>query len=352
MKDNQVKKNPLSFQLNPNDFLPADADEKKELVVMRQSVSYWKDGFKRLTKKKVPMTALIVIVIIMIFAFIVPSFYPYSYEQQVRGSENLDPMQYSDEELAAIDQGEKVFPHIFGTDNLGRDLGIRVMMGSRVSLMVGLVASLIVLIIGTIYGSISGYFGGRVDNIMMRIVDIIYSVPDILVIILLMVTIKEPLSALFNSSSIFDGLATLGVPLISIFITFSLLYWVGMGRIIRGQVLVLKEQEYVNAARALGASHIRIIAKHLIPNCIGMIIVTATLQIPSAIFTESFLSFIGIGVSAPMPSLGSLSATALDGIYSYPYRLIIPAVTLSVIILAFNLLGDGLRDVFDPKLKE
>lgn len=350
--ENNLKKNPLSFHINSDDFLPASADEKKELVIMRQSVSYWRDGFKRLSKKTVPMVALLAIVIVMIFAFIVSSFYPYSYEEQIRGSENLGPMEYSDEEQVLMEQGEKVFPHIFGTDNLGRDLTIRVMMGTKVSLMVGLVASLIVLIIGTVYGSIAGYFGGRVDNIMMRIVDIIYSVPDILIIILLMVTLKTPLRALFDSSDIFNGLSTLGIPLISIFITFSLLYWVSMARIVRGQSLILKEQEYVNAAKALGGSHKRIITKHIIPNSIGMIIVTATLQIPAAIFTESFLSFLGIGVSAPMPSLGSLSAMALDGIYSYPSRLVAPALTLSIIILAFNLLGDGLRDVFDPKLKE
>ena len=208
------------------------------------------------------------------------------------------------------------------------------------------------LLIGSIYGSVAGYFGGKVDLIMMRIVDIIYSVPDILIIILLQVTLKAPLQTLFDSSPVFDGLNRVGVGLISIFITFSLLYWVSMARIVRGQVMTLKEQEFVTAAKALGASNGRIIRKHLLPNCIGTLIVTATLQIPSAIFTEAFLSFLGLGVAAPMASLGSLASDAINSINSYPYRLFIPAAAISIIILAFNLFGDGLRDAFDPKLKK
>jgi len=187
--------------------------------------------------------------------------------------------------------------------------------------------------------------------IMMRVVDIIYTVPDILIIILLMVTLKYPLQDLANNVPGFAWINTIGIGLISIFIVFSLLYWVGMARIVRGQILTLKEQEYVTAARALGASHRRIIGKHLLTNCMGPLIVTTTLQIPSAIFTESFLSFIGIGVQAPMPSLGSMAANAIGGIYSYPHRLFAPAIMISLIILSFNLLGDGLRDAFDPKLK-
>ncbi|NTW70908.1 MAG: ABC transporter permease [Eubacteriaceae bacterium] len=319
---------------------------------MRESVSYWKDGFTRLLKKKLAMTALAFIVFVLFFAFVFPSFYPYRYEQQIRGSEDLRPFEYSQEEQAKIDGGESVAPHYLGTDSLGRDMMIRIMMGTRISLLVGLIASFIILIIGSVYGAISGYFGGRTDMIMMRIVDIIYTVPDILVIILLMVTLKEPLKILFEKNEFLSKLGVIGPGLIAIFITFSLLYWVGMARIIRGQVMMIKEQEFVTAARALGASSSRIITKHLLPNCIGTIIVTTTLQIPSAIFTESFLSFLGLGVSAPMPSLGSLAADAISGITSYTYRLIAPAVVISIIILAFNLLGDGLRDVFDPKLKK
>jgi oligopeptide transport system permease protein len=185
---------------------------------------------------------------------------------------------------------------------------------------------------------------------MMRIVDIIYTIPDILIIILLSVTLKYPLLNLATLPG-FGWINTLGVGLISIFIVFTLLYWVGMARIVRGQVMALKEQEYVTAARALGAGHSRIIRKHLLVNCIGTLIVTTTLQIPASIFTESFLSFLGLGVNAPMPSLGSLASQAISGINSYPYRLFAPAIAISIIILAFNLLGDALRDAFDPKLK-
>ncbi|NLV36318.1 MAG: ABC transporter permease [Clostridiaceae bacterium] len=345
------KKKPLSFQLDVSDFLPAEQEEKQSLVVMRKSVSFWKDGLRRFSRNTIAMISLVAIILIMIFAFVVPYFYPYSYEQQIRGSENLAPMQYSQQELELKENGESVFPHILGTDSLGRDTMIRLMMGSRVSLLVGIVASILVLLIGSTYGAIAGYFGGKVDLIMMRLVDIIYTVPDILIIILLMVTLKYPLQELAYSSPAFEWINTVGVGLICIFIVFALLYWVGMARIVRSQILSLKEQEFVTAARALGASHGRIIRKHLLTNCMGTLIVTTTLQIPSSIFTESFLSFIGIGVAAPMPSLGSMASTAIDGIVSYPYRLLAPAIMISLIILSFNLIGDGLRDAFDPKLK-
>lgn len=347
----EKKKNPLSFQLDVSDFLPAEESEKQSMVIMRESTSFWKDGFRRLRKNKLAMISLVVIVLVMIAAFIVPSFYPYAYEQQIRGSENLGPMEYSKQEQEQMAAGEKVFPHILGTDSLGRDTMTRLLMGSRISLLVGIVASTIILIIGSIYGSIAGYYGGKVDMIMMRAVDIIYTVPDILVIILLSVTLKFPLRNLAANIPGFQWIDTVGVGLISIFIVFSLLYWVGMSRIVRSQILTLKEQEYVLAAKAMGASGKRIIKKHLLTNSIGTLIVTTTLQIPSSIFTESFLSFLGLGVSAPMPSLGSMASQAIGGINSYPIRLLAPAVMISLIILSFNLLGDGLRDAFDPKLK-
>lgn len=347
-----MNKNPLSFQLDlkPEDFLPASEEEKQSLVVMRESVSFWKDGFRRLFKNKVAVVSLAVIVLVIIFSFFVPSFYPYSYETQIRGAENLAPMEYSEKEQARIDAGEKIFPHVFGTDKLGRDYAIRVMMGSRISLSVGLIATAIILVIGSLYGSIAAFFGGWVDLVMMRIVDVIYTVPDILLIVLISFALKAPLEKLAVTPG-FGWVQTLGTNLISIFIVFALLYWVSMARMVRSQVLTLKESEYVTAARALGAKNGRIIRKHLLTNCIGTLIVTTTLQIPSSIFTESFLSFLGLGVAVPMPSLGSLASEAMNGMNTYPYLLFIPALLISLIILSFNLLGDGLRDAFDPKLK-
>ena len=261
---------------------------------------------------------------------------------------------YSNKELERKAAGEKVFPHVFGTDDQGRDIMVRVMVGARVSIIVGICAAILVLIIGALYGSISGYCGGMVDNVMQRIVEIIYSIPEMLIILLLSATLKPALEQFQNSGNgVFQKLVTLlGPNLISMFIAFGLLYWVTMSRIIRGQILQLKQQEYVTAARALGAKGGRIISKHLLPNCIGQIVTTTFLQIPSAIFLESFLSFLGVGVSAPLTSLGSMCSEALSGLKTYPYRLFIPAAILSVMILSLNLFGDGLRDALDPKLKK
>ena len=346
-----MKRFPLSFQLKAEDFLPASDAEKQELVVMRESVGFWKDSLRRLVKNKVAMVSLVVIVIIMFFSFIVPSFYPYSYEQQQKGAENMRPMTYSQEEQARIDAGEKVFPHFLGTDKLGRDYAVRIMVGSRISLTVGLIAAAIILFIGALYGSIAAFFGGWVDIIMMRIVDTIYTIPDVLLIVLISFAIRRPLEQLSEQAA-FHWIHTVGPNLVSIFIVFALLYWVGMARIVRSQVLVLRESEYVTAARALGAGNGRIVRKHLLTNCIGTLIVTTTLQIPSSIFTESYLSFLGLGVAAPLPSLGSLASSAINGMNTYPYLLVAPAVLISLIILSFNLFGDGLRDAFDPKMKK
>ncbi len=325
----------LQIEVNEEDFLPVTKEEQKQLVQMRENVSYWKDAWRRLKQNKIAMVSLVVIIAVIIFAFIGPIFSPYTYDMQNRGDESLFPCR----------------EYIFGTDQFGRDLLVRTMIGARISLIIGVGAALLVVVIGSVYGAISGLIGGKVDSIMMRICELIYSVPDILVIILLQITLKDPLTALVDAGKM-GPLQKLGPGIIAIFIVYALLYWVGMARIIRGQVLQLKEMEFISAAKALGANNKRLILKHLLPNCTGQLVVTAMLQIPSAIFTEAFLSFLGLGVSMPMASLGSLASDALDGLSSYPYKLIFPAATISIIILAFNLFGDGLRDALDPKMKK
>ena len=225
----------------------------------------------------------------------------------------------------------KMFP--FGTDGLGRDLLTRVMYGAQISLLVAFIATLANLFIGVIYGSISGYEGGKVDEIMMRIVDIINSIPLVLYVILLMVWFR-------------------GGGLTNIIIALSSVYWVSMARLVRGQMLSLKEQEFVLAARVIGVAKWRIILKHLIPNAMGPIIVSMAMMIPAAVFTESFLSFIGLGVSAPMASWGTLANNALSGLTTYPYQLFFPALSIAFTMLAFNFIGDGLRDALDPRLRK
>jgi oligopeptide transport system permease protein len=341
------KKQILSAQIDLSKFTPATDEEKRQQEVMGESTTFLKDGLRRLRRNPLAMGSIIVLVLILLLIIIGPHLIPYSYSQIVKGSSNLGPFEYSEKELASIAAGESVFPHIMGTDSLGRDYFVRVLYGTRVSLGVGFFASILVLIIGLLYGSISGYLGGKVDLIMMRIVDIIYSLPDMLLIILLSVVLNETLGTAIEGTVF----AKLGVNMMSLFIVFGLLYWVSMARLVRGQILTIKQNEYVLAAQCIGTSTPRIIRKHILPNCLSVIIISVALQIPSAIFTESYLSFLGLGVSAPMPSLGSLANDARAGLQSYPLRLIFPALMICLIVLALNLLGDGLRDAFDPKLK-
>ena len=358
MENNEFKRSPFSMQLDlskfsQESFAPATDEEKRQQDVMSESTTFFKDGIRKLFKNPLAVMSLVLLAFILLVIIIAPLIVPYRYEEMLsvngvrdKGAKNLPPFTYSELEQKYIAEGNSLFPHIFGTDEQCRDYFIRVVYATRISLFIGFFASIIVLIIGMLYGSISGYIGGKADLIMMRIVDIIYSLPDMLMIILLSVVLNEVLK--FRSGSL---LAKLGTNMVSLFVVFGLLYWVGMARLIRGQILSIKENEYILAAKSIGAKPGRIIRKHILPNCLSVIIISTALQIPAAIFTESFLSFVGIGVKAPMPSLGSLANAARAGLQSYPYKLVFPAIVICLIVLSLNLLGDGLRDAFDPKLK-
>lgn len=299
-------------------FTPVSEEEKKFHQQERPTVGYWKDAWRRLKTNKVALTAFVVIIISILAAIFIPFVSSYTYDGTDLNATNLAPNS----------------EHMLGTDSLGRDLLVRIMYGARYSLLIGCVAALINLVIGVFYGGIAGFFGGKVDNIMMRIVDVLYSIPTIIYVILLM--------AFFSSK---DG----GSGVSNIIIALSISYWVGMARIVRGDILQLKNQDFILAAKSLGASKMRILCKHLIPNCLSSILVTLTLLIPEAIFTEAFLSFLGLGINAPLASLGTLCNDAMKVIYTYPYQLLFPALMICIIILSFNLFGDGLTEALDPK---
>lgn len=304
------------MELLKDEFEKVSKKEKESETLVRPAMSYWQDVWRRLKLNKLAMAGLIFVIFITLLALLGPIFSKYNYYSQNLNGANLPPSG----------------THWFGTDKFGRDVFIRILYGARISLTVGYVASLLNIIIGILYGGIAGYFGGKVDNIMMRIVDILYSIPMTIYVILFMVVF--------------------GAGLKSIIIALAVAFWLTMARIVRGEIMSLKQQEFVLAAKTLGASSARIIFRHLIPNCLGPIIVTLTLSVPEAIFTESFLSFIGLGVSAPMASWGTLASDALDGFQMYPLQLFFPSIAICLTMLAFNLLGDGLRDSLDPKMKK
>lgn len=392
-----------------NDFIFLESSQKADNEQIRQSLTYWADTWRRLKKNKMAIAGLIGVILITLFAFLGPLFTPYDYDEQQTDFANtplkievfeigtdffvyLNPQTYrllvveedgtflhrldqtsldainkqfhydnagidvivdfsykvnpalAEEGIAysIIYQGvefkhpdkvvaNRTFP--LGSDNVGRDILTRIMYGARISLEVALFAAIFSLIIGVTYGAIAGMAGGQVDNLMMRFVDIIDSIPLLLYVILIMVIVDN------------KGLGT-------IILTLGLFYWVGMARLVRGQVLSLKEQEYVLAARMLGVSQSVIIRRHLIPNAMGPILVALTMMIPTAVFTESFLSFIGLGISAPLASLGTLANDALDAIMTYPFQLLAPSLTIAIMMLAFNFLGDGLRSALDPRLRK
>ena len=318
-----LKKHVFSSQINLARFSPASDEEKSEQEVMSESTTFFRDGMKKLLRNPLAVGAMIVLVVLIVTIIVAPAIIPYGYEEilKVDGrrdktAANLAPFTYSENEMKYMEEtGERLFPHIFGTDKLCRDYFARVIYGTRVSLTVGLFASILVMVIGVLYGAVAGYAGGKVDLVMMRICDIIYSLPDLLMVILLSVVLRETLGNAIDGT-IFEDL---GTNMLSLFIVFGLLYWVGMARLVRGQILTIKENEYVLAARTIGTKPSRILRKHILPNCLSVIIISVALQVPSAIFTESYLSFLGLGVSQPMPSLGSLANEARGALQSYPY---------------------------------
>jgi len=302
--------------LTPDLFLPLQEDERQDETLSRPSRSYWQDAWIRLRRDPLAVAGLGIILVIGLFAVFGPMVSAYTYDGQDLAGQNQWP--------SAL--------HWFGTDKFGRDIFVRVLYGARISLTIGFVTAAINFVIGIVYGGVSGYLGGRVDLVMMRVVDIMIGVPSLLYVILIMMF--------------------LGSTLQSILIALCLTYWIDTARIVRAQVFTLKNQEFTLAARAIGASGARILFRHLIPNSIGPIIVTVSFIVPSAIFSEAFLSFLGIGIQVPMASWGTLASEAIPSIFSYPYQMLIPILAISITMFALNFLGDGLRDALDPRLRK
>lgn len=302
--------------IKPEMFRPSKVDAHASEAVVRPNITYWQDAWWRLKSNKVAVFCMFFLIFIILMCIFEPMLSPQSYTQQLTSRTNEGPS----------------LGHLCGLDNLGRDIFTRLWIGGRVSLMIGFVGTLVSLIIGTLYGGICGYFGGIVDDIMMRIVEILVGIPYLIVVIIVSIVLDK-------------GMA-------SLIIALCITSWTDLARIVRGQVLSLKESEYVLAAKALGVSPIKIILKHLLPNTLSVIIVNTTFAVPGFIFAEAFLSFIGMGVQPPNTSWGAMAALGQQQMSYYPHELIFPALAISLTMLAFNLLGDGLRDAFDPKLRK
>ena len=297
------------FELIDSSKLDAD-------LVVRPNISYWKDAWRRLKKNPIAMGALFILLVIILMSVFAPIIRNLDYETVVTANKNLSP--------------NKEF--WWGTDAMGRDLFTRVWIGARVSISIAIVATIIDIVIGCLYGGIAAYSGGIVDEIMMRIVEVLNSIPYLIITLLILVV--------------------LGNGYFQLMLALCITAWTGTARMIRGQILQLRESEYVLAAEALGASSLRIIIKHLLPNTIGLIILNVASTIPSVIVSETVLSFLGLGLSIPSFSLGSLLSAGQQAMAFYPYQLLFPTIVLCLIILSFNVLGDGLRDALDPKLRQ
>ena len=306
----------LNRSMTEDMFQRLGVDEQSSETLVRPSISYWQDAVRRLKKNKIAMLSLFFLIFMILMCIFAPYIYPHPYNEQ---------------NIAITNQGPTA-EHIFGLDDLGRDIFARIWVGGRVSLTIGIVGALVSLVAGTLYGGISGFCGGIVDDVMMRILEIIVGIPYMVVVIIV---------------SVF-----LGKGMTSLMIALCMTSWTGLARLVRGEIIELKESEYVMAARVLGTPSFRIITKHLIPNTLSIIIINTTFSIPSFIFSEAFLSFLGMGIQPPLTSWGAMAALGQQQMTYYPHELIFPALAISVTMLAFNLLGDGLRDAFDPKLRQ
>jgi oligopeptide transport system permease protein len=305
------------MELMTNDsFAPVPRASFEKETIVRPSLTYWQDAWRRLKKNKLAMLGLVLLILITVMAIVGPFLQKYGYDVQDLSVRNQAPSAQ----------------HWFGTDDFGRDLWVRVWWGTRISLFIGIMAALMDFFIGVLYGGISAYYGGKVDDVMQRFIEIVYAIPYLLITVLLIMV--------------------MGSGIWTIVLAYGVTGWIAMARLVRGQVLSLKEQEYVLAARTLGSSPWRIITRHLIPNALGFIVVQVTFTIPQAIFTEAFLSFLGLGVKVPLASLGMLLSDGVGSMRSFPWRLIFPSIVFSLMMLSFNLLGDGLRDALDPKLRK
>jgi oligopeptide transport system permease protein len=303
------------MNLSPDFFAPLQTRQVLPQEEAVEGSSYWRESFRRLRANRLALLGIALLFVLSLFAIFGPLISPYEHYEMHLPMKNSPPSAQ----------------FIFGTDELGRDMFTRTCCGARISLFVGITAALLDLVIGIAVGSLAGCIGGKFDEIVMRCVDILYSIPHLLVVIMLMVV--------------------MGPGIFTIIIALTFTGWIGMARIVRGQILQLKQLDFVRAAEALGASRLRILLRHLIPNAMGPILATMTLTIPTAIFAEAFLSFLGLGVQAPAASWGSMASTGVYAMRFYPWRLFVPASFISLTMLCFNLVGDGIRDAFDPRLR-
>ncbi|TDL80642.1 oligopeptide ABC transporter permease [Peribacillus frigoritolerans] len=330
-------------------FEPAKLDSAKSEEINKPSLNYWQDAWLRVKKNKAAVFSMVVIVLLALLAFIGPAVSGYDSARQkathanlpprIQGLENIEWLPFdgtrtlnNGEQVKVYEQKQIKEYYWLGTDNLGRDQFTRIWKGTQISLYIAFLAAFIDMVIGVAYGAISGYFGGRLDNVMQRIIEVLMGIPNLVVVILMILILKPGI--------------------ISITVALTITGWVGMARVVRAQVLKMKNQEFVLASRTLGASHAKIIFKHMIPNLVGVIIINTMFTIPNAIFFEAFLSFIGLGLQDPLASLGTLIDEGFKSMRAFPYQMIYPAIVISVIMIAFNMIADGLRDALDPKMRD